>query len=167
MPDWYAAVFSYNVPWQGRVTQDTDLLDARDMRLLRALAGQIDALHLSPEVSSGQLDQLRANLVDAQALIEATDPPTLDRASRRYLLGLVSRALDYIDAVETVGGSALRAAVLELGGAMDTVAEHTPDENVKKTWREKARGVLVQLSTVTTTAALTAGATGAVNNIIS
>lgn len=155
--DWTAAVFSHQFGWQSGVTHDTPLLDERDFRLLRALAAQIDTIHLEPEATADDLAQLRVRLEDAQSLIEASGPPLLEPGARRYLLGLVFEAGRCIDEIRTVGTATLRSVTFELGGAMHAVADHTVDENVKKTWREKAKGVLVQWVGLVPVTAITTG----------
>ncbi|TFV53226.1 hypothetical protein [Blastococcus sp. TF02A-35] len=142
--DWTAAVFSYEYHWKSGQTQDVSLLDGRDMRLLRALAAQIDSINLAPTAAADELAQLRLKLGEARELIEAAGPPLLEAGARRYLLGLVFEADRCLDEIRTFGAATLRSVTFELGGAMHTVADHASDENDKKRWRERARGVLVE-----------------------
>jgi len=145
MPVWWAAVFSFDLGWQQSLNTSVSLMDRGELRLLRALAGQIDTMRLSPRVQPGQLAALRAKLEESLQLVQATQPPTLDDAAKRYMLTLVHEALRVVDEVDLVGAASVRRVVFELGGAMTTVAEQTPDENEKKKWHESARGFLVEI----------------------
>jgi hypothetical protein len=154
---WYEAVHSWNAPWQDAAAGVMRAIDPRDLRLLYALAGQIDSLRLSPPVPTVQLPQLRVALTKAQELIAEAVPPVLDDAARRYLLGLVFEANRCIDEIELRGAASLRRVTFELGGAMTTIAEQATDENAKKAWREKAKGILIQWSGLVPVTAITTG----------
>lgn len=157
LPAWYETVHSWNFSWQTAANGPVPAIDGRDLRLLYALAGQVDSLKLVPKLEVDQLSSLRANLNEAQSLIAAATPPTLDDSARRYLLGLVLEANRCLDEIELLGTATLRRVTFELGGGMVSVAEEATDANVERTWREKAKGVLVTWATLIPATAITTG----------
>ncbi|SFF52871.1 hypothetical protein [Blastococcus tunisiensis] len=155
LPAWYRAVFSTEQAWTGGVNKATPIVDPRDLRLLRALAGQVDSVGLNPKPAPDFLAHLQEALGDARQLILDAGPDVLSDAARRYLLGLVREAERCIEEIDAFGTAAVRRVTFELGGAMASIAEVASDENVKKTWREKSRAVLIQWAGLVPTAAIT------------
>jgi hypothetical protein len=142
LPAWYAAVFSFEAPWGSAVNGQRPLLDPRDLRLLRALAGAIDALRLVPVLVDEQVAGILASLDRTDDLVRHAGD--VDEQVRRYLLGLVAEARRVTADWQTFGPEAVRSATLELGGALYTMAEQTQQPAAKEGWRGAARDVTVQ-----------------------
>lgn len=166
LPAWYAAVFSVEAAWRDAVADRHEIVNPLELRLLRALASQIDLLRMAPVVPASQLADIRTALMDARDLIISAGENVLSAEARRYLLGLVFEADKVIEEIEVVGTAALRTITFELGGAMASVAELVKDPQEKKTWWAKTRGVLAQWSAVVPIAAIEAGVDATIQRAI-
>lgn len=119
MDDWARAVFVPEQAWHGGASVETRV-DPRDLRLLRALASQIDMLQLAPVFDDAQLTDLSKLLSEARQMInhEASIPVPV----RAYIHALISEAEAAIADLRLYGESRLRSCSMELGGALVTTA---------------------------------------------
>ena len=163
---WYAGVFAYATGWQGGVSSKTPVLDRLELRLLRALAGQIDAMRLSPRLAASQLADISDALNEAWELIDGAEEGVISEAAKRYLLGLIFEASKVIEEIDTFGTAALRSLTFELGGGMGSVAELATDPETKKTWWAKTTRVLAQWGATVPVAAIESGVDAAVQGVI-
>ena len=143
MDDWCRAVFLPEQPWHGAASVETRL-DPRDLRLLRALANQIDMMDMSPSYNQEQareildlLDEVRSVVVGATGLPAAV---------RAYILGLVTEAENALLDLEVFGESRLRALTIELGGAIVTTIG-TVQSDASPGLREKLGGLAFRIFT--------------------
>ncbi len=163
LESWYAAVFTFTAPWQTRNVEDRQIVDSRDLRLLRALAGAIDSLRLVQPLVEAQVLGIFETLEDAeQAVRLATD---IDESTRRYLLGLIVEARKALRDWQTFGPEPARRVCLELGGALYTLAEQSPQATQKETWRTTARAITVQVLSGAATQGVIAGTTEAIKSL--
>lgn len=131
LPRWQDAVLSCDFLWRSAVGGDTPCLAPDPMRMLRALAGQIDLLG---SVLAPPQDRIRAALArvdDAEAFV--TDATDINDGTRYYLLGLLAEIREAL-----TGGQPASAApkVAEFVGAATMVAEAAaPGSSARDRWR--------------------------------
>jgi len=153
---WYVAVFAYRAPWRTRTAEHRRIIEAGDLRLLRALAGHIESLRLVQPLDEDQARSILAALEEAEAAVRSAADVT--ESTRRYLLGLVAEARRTVLDWQTFGAESARRATLELGGALYTLSEQAVQPERKEAWRQTAKKVTVQIMTgVATQGAIAAG----------
>lgn len=141
MDDWAKAVFVPEQAWHGGASVETRI-DPRDLKLLRALASQIDMMDLSPNFSETQLLDLKALFAEAREMVlGATSLPT---AVRAYIVGLISEADAAISDLQLFGESRLRSCTIELGGSLVTVVG-TPQVEASSALRSRLGGMAFRL----------------------
>jgi hypothetical protein len=145
LPTWYRAIFSVDAPWGSTHAAPRPIIDAGDLRLLRALGGALDAVRAVQPLLEEQVDGMLTALAKAEEAVRvATD---VDDQIRRFLLGLISEARRVTKDWQTFGTEAVRSANLELGGALYTMADQTPEPASKVKWRSLAKDLVLPVMT--------------------
>lgn len=137
LPRWQDALLSCDLPWRAGVNGDRPCLGPDPMRLLRALAGQIDLLGSVLAPPQDRIEAALARVGDAETFV--TDATDINDGTRYYLLGLLAEIREALN-----GGQPSSAApkVAEFVGAATMVAEAAaPGSGTRDRWRDFATTV--------------------------
>lgn len=160
LPRWYTGVHFATTPWGSAVGGVRAACDDGDLNLLRALGLVIDqgrSLNLGEEERRTLVDVLD----EARRLLE-NDSDHIPADIKRYLWGLLLRAQMLVHNLDDYGAEAVRAVILELGGAMTAQAAqaHQPERS-----GSSQKWVATALHMITTV--MVNAAAGAAGNIAS
>lgn len=144
LPQWTAAVLSYNVPWQSNGSASRAAIDPRDLALLESLAVLMETAEYAAQLESDTLEPILAAVEACASLIRSSG--VLSNDSRRYLLGLVTEARTSLEEIGTFGEGHARRVLFELGGAMTSVAYQVADDQESPQWRQRAADLLQQIT---------------------
>lgn len=145
-PDWCDSVFGAQLDWRSASQGQRRTLDPGNDRMLRALAGLLDAVPLPDEVDSDEILSITDALNAAAELVK--NEPALSRAGRGYLLALIEQARYYLDHRDNFGASLVRRATHTVAGALHTAADSgvIPPERTPA-WRKAAAAVAIAVVT--------------------
>lgn len=141
IPSWYQGVFAVKTPWETVVqTGRAPAVSRSDFRLLSALAGHMDLARWPANLTDPAKATLKEALDEAQSL--ATASSDIGEDTKRYIVSLITEALNALQDFETFGATRIRSITMELGGAMQVVSNGINEEERAKPWRTAARKVL-------------------------
>jgi hypothetical protein len=155
LPNWTAAVMSFNVPWQSAAANNRAAIDPRDLALLRGLATLMDTAEYAAQLESDTLEPILEAVAECAELIR--NSTVLSNDSRRYLLGLVTEARSSLEEIGTFGEGHARRVLFELGGAMTSVAGQIGDDPEAPQWKERAANLMQQITLMGTKLAIAWG----------
>ncbi|MBU4337503.1 MAG: hypothetical protein KJ548_13155 [Actinobacteria bacterium] len=151
---WFKGVFSLGSPWGSTVSSLRPTAAPLEIRMLRALAQQLDSVRYAPVIGSDELDRLSQALDESLRLVRTT--PGLTDDVRRYLAGLIVEALACLNDVANGGEVTLRDAIYRVGGAMSVAVEEAVPEEHRQGWRDNVLRLLISFA-VQATAGITTG----------
>lgn len=161
LPAWYQAVFACSTPWSSLTTSHRYVVQPSDLRLLKALGGQLASVNYARPVAADQLAALLTHLDTTDELVRTSSDINDD--VRRYMLGLISEARRVAKELQTFGDVELRTITFELGAAMLNVADTSVPEQNRQGWIDGAKGMLSRVAWKAGEKALESGSGAAID----